>query len=214
MIRVLTTEDKKLLDLHGKIIRAAFPEIEVESRCIPDQYDGVHDDATEALAVPKVVSLGYQFEDEGFNAVYVSCVGDPGVESLQEKLSIPVIGAGRAVAHQISAFGMPVGALGITDEAPGVTRAILGKRLLKVARPKKIHTTLDLFRPEAEGELIEAGRSLKDCGAKGIFLACTGLSTIGIAPRLRKSLGVTVFDPLRAAMSALWAVLYPDLHDN
>ena len=207
LIRILTTDNLDLLQSHERIIKKAFPQITIESRCIPDQFDGVHDDESEALAIPKVASLGRQFAQEGFDAVYVSCVGDPGVALLQKELSIPVIGAGRATGHVISACQMPVGALSITDDAPGVTPAILGDLLLKTVRPEKIHTTLDLFRPEAEDELVSAGLALKELGAKGILLACTGLSTIGSAPKLQERLGLTIFDPLRCALGVIWAVL-------
>ena len=189
-----------------------MPWISVDSRCIPNQFDGVHDDESEAAAIPKVVALGHKFQEEGFDAVYVSCVGDPGVEILQRELSIPVIGAGRATGHVISACGVPVGALSITDEAPGVTASILDSLLIKTVRPENIHTTLDLFRPEAEDELVLAGTELKSLGAKGIMLACTGLSTIGIAPKLRERLGVTIFDPLRCAVGAIYSVLWTEEH--
>ena len=49
LIRVLTTEDQELLALHGRLLEQYFPMLEVESRCIPDQPEGIHDDATMAL---------------------------------------------------------------------------------------------------------------------------------------------------------------------
>lgn len=49
LIRVLTTADPELLQLHGRLIEQYFPLLKVESRCIPDQPDGIHDDATMAM---------------------------------------------------------------------------------------------------------------------------------------------------------------------
>ena len=40
VIRVLTTEDPELLNLHGRLLERYFPMFRVESRCIPDQYEG------------------------------------------------------------------------------------------------------------------------------------------------------------------------------
>ena len=37
LIRVLTTEDEELLQLHGKLIESYFPMFQVVSRCIPEQ---------------------------------------------------------------------------------------------------------------------------------------------------------------------------------
>jgi len=41
LIRVLTTNNRELLNFHGNILHDNFP-FEVESNCIPDQYTGVH----------------------------------------------------------------------------------------------------------------------------------------------------------------------------
>ena len=49
LIRVLTTEDEELLQLHGKLIESYFPMFQVVSRCIPDQPEGIHDDETFAV---------------------------------------------------------------------------------------------------------------------------------------------------------------------
>ena len=38
LIRVLTTEDEEVLQLHGKQIMEYFPELEVVTKCIQDQY--------------------------------------------------------------------------------------------------------------------------------------------------------------------------------
>ena len=58
LIRVLTTGDEELLQLHGKLIESYFPMFQVVSRCIPDQPEGIHDDETFAVGVPKVVNCG------------------------------------------------------------------------------------------------------------------------------------------------------------
>ena len=57
LIRVLTTDDTQLMQMHGALIEQYFPMLQVESRCIPDQPEGIHDDQTMALGVPKVVAM-------------------------------------------------------------------------------------------------------------------------------------------------------------
>ena len=37
LIRVLTVQDKELLNTHGKIIEKAFPELKIVSKCIENQ---------------------------------------------------------------------------------------------------------------------------------------------------------------------------------
>lgn len=199
LIRVLTTQDQELLQLHGRMIESCFPGLSVESRCIADQDEGIHDEASHAKALPKVLALGRAFAAEKVDAVYISCAGDPGVRLLQRELAVPVVGAGTAMAHVAGAYGVPVGVLGITDDVPEEIAKILGGRIVDSLRPPQIHTTLDLFRSEAMEEFAEAGRALKSKGAKLLLLACTGLATIGAASELSRRVGLPALDPLRCA---------------
>lgn len=205
LIRVLTTPDQELLQLHGRMIESCFPGLSVESRCIADQDEGIHDEASHAKALPKVLALGRAFADENVDAIYISCAGDPGVRLLQRELAVPVVGAGMAMAHVAGAYGVPVGVLGITDDVPEEIAKILGGRIVGSLRPPQIHTTLDLFRSEAMEEFAKAGRALKNKGAKLLLLACTGLATIGAAPELSRRVGLPALDPLRCAAACLWA---------
>ncbi|NPV69540.1 MAG: hydantoin racemase [Firmicutes bacterium] len=187
-----------MLNLHGRIIEQAYPSLEVTSRCITAHPEGVHDELTEGTASPLVVELALAFEHEGFDAVVVSCAGDPGVEGARQKLRIPVIGAGEATAALALGFGGRVGALGITAEVPAAMRAILRDSLVSSARPAGVYTTLDLLTEEGRASVNEAALSLKREGARVIALACTGLSTIGAASAIRAATGLRVIDPVIA----------------
>ncbi|KRT36334.1 aspartate/glutamate racemase family protein [Acetomicrobium hydrogeniformans] len=207
LIRVLTTEDKDLLELHGKKVMSWFPELEVVSRCIPDQPEGIHDDATEQMAVPKVVNLAKEFESEGFDGILISCAGDPAVNELKDVLSIPVVGAGRTTACIALSFDLPIGVLGITDEVPVGMKAVLRDRMIAWTKPSGVTSTLDLMTPTGRSNTLNAAEELKQKGVKVIALACTGMATIGVAPLIAKETGLIVVDPLKAAAAALWTVL-------
>ena len=207
LIRVLTTTDATLLNLHGDMVMRAFPGFEVFSACIPDQPEGIHDDATEELAVPKVLALARKMEDDGMEAVIVSCAGDPAVEQASTVLKIPVIGAGRAVASMAMAFGLPVGVLGITETVPPAMRRMLGGHMVADAVPSGVVSTLDLMTPRGMAATIDAGHVLKARGAKVLALACTGLATIGAADRLREALAMPVIDPVSAEGAVAWAAI-------
>ena len=49
------------------------------SRCIPDQPEGVHDETSETVAIPKIRKLAKEFEKQGVDGVIISCCGDPGL---------------------------------------------------------------------------------------------------------------------------------------
>lgn len=207
LIRVLTTSDEKLLKLHGELIMGYFPALEVFSECIPDQPEGIHDDETERIALPKVAALAKKMEKDGMEAVIISCAGDPAVALAAGELKIPVIGAGRAVAAIARTMEVPVGVLGLTPEAPAPVEAILGDRIIDVLIPDGVVSTLDLMAPEGKASVLEGGRKLKERGAKALLLACTGMSTIGAAAYLREELGIAVIDPVRSEGAVAWALL-------
>ena len=46
--------------------------------------------------------------------------------------------------------------------------------------------------------MLDLGWRLKAAGAQSIALACTGMSTVGMAPRLREAVGLPVIDPVLA----------------
>lgn len=62
IIRVLTTSDRSLLEEHARLLQRDYG-VQTLTRCIPDQSTGIFDDASEALAVPKIVQLGQELVD-------------------------------------------------------------------------------------------------------------------------------------------------------
>lgn len=203
LVRVLTIEDdEELLDSHGRLLREFIndPELTVISRCIEGHPEGLADLKGEALASPKIVRLGQQMErEDGAAAILVSCVADPGVAELREVVRIPVIGAGSAAAAAAWAMGRPVGALGIDDRVLPAIAQGLGQRLVAWEVPQGVKTTVDLMSGEGRQRFVKAGERLKEQGAEVILLACTGFSTINIAPYLQEQLGLQVLDPVIAS---------------
>lgn len=197
IIRVFTTENKAVLDHHGKIITELYG-LPTVNQCIPDQALGIYDNASEKEAIPKIVELGKKMESEGVKILAISCAADPGIEELRKVVSIPVIGAGSAAALTAFSLGKPVGVLGITSDAPEVMKKILGELLVGFKVPEGVENTTDLLKEEGKKKGIKAAKELLDQGAKVIVFACTGFSTIGLAEQLRKELKVPVIDAVEA----------------
>ena len=117
LIRVLTSDDPHFVDMHGQIIMDHFPGIQVESRCIPDQWEGIHSHELELIAVPKIVELAKTFQDK--DMIIVSCADDPGVAEIREALPhMSVTGGGETTVALAGKYGEKIGLLGITDYAP------------------------------------------------------------------------------------------------
>lgn len=197
LIRVLSTDDSETLNSHGKLLEAFIPNLKVISRCIEGHPKGIWNEEEERQAVPKIVRLGQEMErNEAVDVLFVSCVADPGVPELREVVSVPVIGAGSASAGVALSMGKPVGALSITDWVLPPVAEVLGKALAGWEKPTHMQTTLDLMSEKGREEIIEAGQRLIDKRAGVILLACTGFSTIRLAPFLEDHLRVPVIDPV------------------
>lgn len=207
LIRVLTLKDEELLNLHGRIIETAFPELKVVSRCIEDQPKGVYDRETEEVAKPKVVRLAKEFERDGVDAVIVSCAADPGVREARKELRIPVVGAGSALASLSLAYGDRVGVLNLTEDTPDVVRRILGPHLVAEEKPEGVKNTLDLMTGWGREAAEKALKNLLRHGVDVVALACTGYSTIGFARVAREIAGIPVVDPVVAAGAVTLAIL-------
>jgi allantoin racemase len=212
LIRVLTIEDdQELLERHGRLLCSFIndPDLRVISRCIEGHPQGLADPKEEKLAVPKIVRLGQAMErEDGVAAILVSCVADPGVAELREVVRVPVIGAGSAAAAAALAMGRPVGALGITDQVLPPIARVVGERLVGWEVPRGVATTVDLMSDKGRHRFVEAGERLREQGAGVILLACTGFSTIHVAPFLQEKLGMMVIDPVIASgLTAYYAAV-------
>lgn len=208
LIRVVSVLNDEQLSSHARAIRHIVGD-QIISRAIPNQPDGIHNEQTFAMAVPKIVELGRQFEDEGAQLVIISCAADPGLEELRNALQIPVVGAGSAGAALALAAGGRVGVLGITWEVPQAVTSVLGDRLVADSVPEGVNSTIDLMRPDAYVRALEATDALVNAGAESILFACTGLTTIGLAADVVKRTGIPVVDAVMAAGSTSDLILHP-----
>ncbi len=208
LIRVITLDNPADIDLHGRIIESRYPGLQIESRCIPDQPEGVHSPALEALAAPKVEALARSFKDK--DMILISCADDPGIERARAAVrNVPITGAGECTAALAARYGRSIAVIGITDQAPKAFRRMLvpetkphaqtaSAALLGNFRPDGVHSTLDLQTPEGRRSCLAAAKHVRDLGADVIALGCTGMATIGIAREMEAETGIPVIDPVLA----------------
>ncbi|MFF8762922.1 aspartate/glutamate racemase family protein [Nocardiopsis dassonvillei] len=202
VIRVVTTDDQDQLDAHGRVIREEFG-VDTVSRCLPDQPDGVHDDATFALASAKVADLAARMErEDGVDALLVSCAADPGLALARAAVGVPVVGAGEAAARRALELGSKVGVLDLTTRTPDSVTSVLGPALVAALVPEGVRRTHDLRTDAGLAASVRAAERLVAMGADTLMFACTGMTTIGLAARLTDRVGVPVVDAVRAGARA------------
>ncbi|EGO65246.1 aspartate/glutamate racemase family protein [Acetonema longum] len=206
VVRVFSTADPELLSSHSRLLQTRFG-LRTVTYCIPDQPFGIHDDASEARAVPKIVTVARQAEAEGAKAIFVSCAADPGVAECRKTVSIPVLGAGSSGAAVSLAVGCRIGVLNLNGPTPPRMARLLGDRLTAHISPENVANTTDLLTPAGRQAALAAAKKLAE-QADVIVFACTGFTTIGLAPVLRSSIRIPIIDAVEAGGTVAKQVLY------
>ena len=187
-----------------ELARVASKDTEIHVESLEKGPASIESAYDEALAVPGILELVRKAETQGFDAVIIDCMGDPGLEAAREIASIPVVGpcqASMAIASTIASRFSVVTIL--KNVVPlfhdltlkyGVAEKIASVRTIEVP-------VLDLEKRwnEVKEALAREGReAVEKDGAEAIILGCTGM--IGMAEELRDVLKVPVVDPAPAAL--------------
>jgi len=205
ILRVLTTEDRDVLDSHKNILDDYFPEFEIETRCIPNQYNGLYNQEAHDKAFPDIIRMAKEWEKD-LDGLIISCADDPGVDYLKKKLSIPVVGAGISAVCLTMLYGLKTGIIGIEQNPPINITKILGDRVIGYLVPEGVTNTKDLETEDGKKAILDSAYELKKMGAEVITFACTGLSTVGAAKLIRE-VGLPIIDGVIAEGIAMKGLL-------
>lgn len=158
----------------------------------------------EAYAIPEMLKLIKQAEDEGYDAVVLACFADPGLEAAREVVSIPVVGIEEAALHIAAMLGdsftiLTTRAARVPAKKRHVAKLGLESRLASV-RPLEMSVLEMEDDPERAKLRIKevSGTAVNQDGAEVIVLGCAGLA--GYTSEIETELGVTIVDPSRVAL--------------
>lgn len=190
---------------------AQFAELGIEFDIVtlaagPASIENPIDDA---LAAPQVVIEASKAEQAGIDAIIIDCMGDPGLMSAREVVSIPVVGPGEASLHLAAMMGRRVGCVSVVDSVRPMLLA--HARAYGLAEKLVSVRTIDLPVLEIEHNLAklsqllyaESQRMIVQERVDTIVLGCTGF--LGVAEELEQrlrteaNLQVPVVSPLPAA---------------
>lgn len=171
--------------------RFASPGTGVRCESIPYGAASIESFYDEALCAPGVIKACERAEEEGFDGVFVTCMGDPGVAAAREKVSIPVVGPARvsmlfaadlayrfSIVSTVRSFQVPAREL-----AAGVG---LEGRLASVRSVDIPVLELEQSGGLGEALLRESLQAIEQDGAHAVILGCTGM--MGVAGELAAGL--------------------------
>ncbi|MEZ7173232.1 aspartate/glutamate racemase family protein [Sporosarcina sp. OR05] len=198
IIRVLTTDDDNVLLEHGKRMWETH-QVKTITKCIKDQPNGIYDDESETIAIPKIIALADEFMQRGdIDAITISCAADPGLDELRALTDFPILGAGACGVMAACLIGQRVAVIGITDQVLLTIEKGLEDRFHSYRFDPTLRKTTDLVSPDAKEKLLAVARDAIADGADVILFACTGFSTIRLKDYLVTHIDIPVIDLVEA----------------
>ena len=197
-----------------EIAPAMAPDMEFDIANLADGPEFIENRFDDSRAVPEVLRLGRQAEQDGYDGIFVDCFTDPGVEVLRECVSIPVLGAFVPALLTSNAIAQRYA---IVTAVPGVVPLYiqLARNLAQSDNVVAIrHVNMPVREMEDRDRLCEGlfTQSVEavGMGAQAIVLGCTGM--LGVAQRLRtrqngSGVPAPVVDPTVAGICMLQALI-------
>jgi allantoin racemase len=179
--------------------RIASPSVEYTVRSLTSGPASIESEFDDRVASPYVLDEIVKAEREGFDAVFVSCMGDVATNAARELVKIPVIAPYQACMAVASTLGDKFGVVTIMENLVpvflrkareyGLSENLAGVRSIDIPVLE-----LDKRRDQVLKALAQESRVLIDeHGADSIIMGCTGL--VGMAQALHERIGVPVLDP-------------------
>ncbi|MDW7662637.1 MAG: aspartate/glutamate racemase family protein [Bacillota bacterium] len=210
----ITTESFEI-ETKNEISHYVSDELEIEVEKIDYGTASIEGEYDEALAAPGILKLAKKAQDQKFDGVFISCMGDPAVESARELLDIPVVGPCRAsmlyaadMTHKFSVVTVVDGVIPLIEKVGrqlGLSNKIVSVRavdipVLELNDKEKLVTAL------FEESLV----TIRNHGSQAIILGCTGM--IGVNLQLSERLiengyDIPVIDPTSVSIRYLESLI-------
>ena len=183
----------------------ARPDMVLEYCSISQGPTSLESQFDDALCVPAVLEKVITAERNGFSAVVVACMADPGLAACREAVSIPVIGTAEAAMHVAAMLGRRFGYIGMLDCFRDATFDLA--KTYGLSESMSGYVAVDRRVLDIEGNELEISESLAAAAIKlviefrvgALVLGCTGLVNCADVMRealVAEGLNVQVINPL------------------
>lgn len=197
-----------------RLQRAVGPDVAITMQCVSRTHVCIDSLLDVAVAAPEVVSMAMEAERDGYDAVGIYCLSDPGYDACREAVSIPVMGGGHCAFSLAMLLGYTTSM--ITTSGRRIPQKVefvrsCGIDFQRLASIRQIDYDILAHRNGGNRDQVIAQltQAAKDCvekdGAETVILGC--LSFAGMGQEVQKQVGVPVIDPAYALVSSCEAVV-------
>lgn len=187
------------------------PDTEIDVECLPYGSASIESAYDEAACAPGILHLAEKAQKQGFDGVFIDCMGDPALAAARERLEIPVVGPGRTsmlfaadLAHRFSVVTVLESVVVLLENL--AHEAGVGKKLASI-RWVNIPVLELGDRDKLMNALVEESeKALGEDQAHALILGCTGM--MGVADELsaelfRRGYRIPLIYPVSAALKYL-----------
>lgn len=216
-IKVITPLTSELFEKETReeVIEYASPGTEIDTERIeygPESIESAYD---EALCAPGTIRLAEKAQSEGYDGIFISCMGDPALDAIREKVDIPVVGPARTTMLYAADLAHSFSVVTILDNVIVLIEDLARKLGLSEKLVSVRSVNIPVLELTDKGRLInslidESVTAIERDKAHSIILGCTGM--MGAADALRNSLlqkgyNVPVLDPVPIAIRHLESLI-------
>jgi len=184
----------------------ARPDTEISMDCVTATQVEIDSATDVALAAPEIVRRAVRAEADGYDAVVLYCLSDPGLVACREAVRIPVLGGGQTSMLVAAGLGyrfsiLTTAAVRIPEKVESVRSS--GVDPVRLASVRSVDMSLGDTRKDLQASvdrLAAAGRKcVEEDGAQVLIIGC--LSFVGMGPAVAAAVGVPVVDPAYAVIN-------------
>lgn len=183
----------------------AMPETEISVDCIDRGPESIESNYDKVLAGPYILDKVIAAEANGFDAVIIYCGSDPAIEAARERVTIPVVGPGKAammIAGDLAYNFSIISTLDLSITRDKEYVRLAGLDITRLVSVRCLNMPVSNIRDDMEASyqaLLAAGKkAVEEDGAHALVLKCLGMA--GLGTRLQADLGVPVIDTAFAAV--------------
>jgi len=177
------------------------------------KFGAIQSSYESALSVPRMLECAIAAEKAGYQALIISCGGDPGVAPLREIVDVPIIPPGMTAKHVCSMLGNRFSILTTGKRESYKVEVHERGSLLKLVSVHPIGLTVPEVRVKKEeafeAMVREGKRAHEEFGAHSVTFGCMSMGYNMVADRLTKEIGIPAVNPVKTAVRM--AEMYIDL---
>jgi allantoin racemase len=186
-------------------------DTELTVLCLDEGPVALESDYDRAFAIPPMLRLVKQANDQDFDAVVIAAFCDPGLKAAREISDILVVGIEETSLHIAAMLGakftiLTTSSKNIANKEAEVRRYKLEASLASV-RPLGLSVLQTAEEPElTKRRAIEVlTKAAEEDGAEVAILGCAGMA--GYATEISEKVGITVLDPTGASLKVCEALV-------